>query len=179
MISKAIVWLALLGMLAGYACDTPEAPSSSSSSAAAEAALPKDKLPPTSKEDSTKNATAAIDAWVKLVDEAQYPTAWEESGAWLKQVEGKDAWVKQIGAIRNAYGPLVSRTVKTVDYKSQIPRMPPGIYVTITYDSSFANVKDAYEEIGATYEDKQWRPLGYYVGAKPPPKASPNATSDH
>jgi len=175
MVRRTIVSLAIAGMLGLYACDTPEAPQSSQSvsqSSSPFATIPKAKIPPTSKEDSTKNATGAIEAWLKLVDLGQYGTCWEQTGAWFKQGSHKDAWVKQMGAIRQAFGTLLSRKVKSVEYKTQIPRMPPGVYVNITYDSSFANVKDAYEEVGATYDDGKWQPLGYYVGAKIQPTPS-------
>jgi hypothetical protein len=165
MVRRAIFSLAIIGVLVGFACDTPEAPQSGSSSSFS-SSLPKEKIPPTSQEDSTKNANEAIDSWMKLVDQGQYASAWDQTGAWLKQAAPKDAWVKQITAIRNAYGALISRKVKSTEYKTNVPRMPPGVYVNITYDSSFANVKDAYEEVGATYENGKWQPLGYYVGSK-------------
>jgi hypothetical protein len=109
-----------------------------------------------------------------LVDQGQYETCYEQTGAWLKQeVPKKDTWIKQITATRAAFGPLISRKVKNVEYKTNPLRMPPGVYVNITYDSSFANVKDAFEEVGATFDDGKWQPLGYYVGAKPQPTSTP------
>ena len=67
----------------------------------------------------------------------------------------------QIQAMRSAYGQLLSRKVKSVEYKTNMEGMPEGTYVTITWDSSFSNVKSTVEEIGATYDDDKWQPLGY------------------
>ena len=71
-------------------------------------------------------------------------------------------------ALREAFGPLVSRTVKTTDYKTQIQDCW-GLHENITGMAALGNVKDAYEEIGATYNDGKWQPLGYYVETKPYP----------
>ena len=78
--------MVLLAVLGGYACDTPEAPQSSQSPQS-QVVHDKAKIPPTTKEDSTKNATAAIEAWLKLLDQGQYATCWDQTGAWLKQAD--------------------------------------------------------------------------------------------
>jgi Protein of unknown function (DUF4019) len=154
------LFFVLITVVLVQACDTPEGPSPSQSAPAVKA-IPKEKIPPTSKEDSTKDATAAIDAWLKLLDAAQYATCWEQSSAWLKQNAKKDDWAGPIAARRKAFGDLVSRKTKGVVYRTSAPEMPPGIYVSLTYDTVFSNVKDGLEEVSATYEDGKWRPLGY------------------
>src|SRR5579872_1988278 len=67
----------------------PSAPAQASQGADNEA-IPADRRPPTSREDSAKNAAAAIDAWLKLLDEGQYGRCWEQSSNWLKQQGSKD-----------------------------------------------------------------------------------------
>jgi hypothetical protein len=165
--------LVLLAVLGGYACDTPEAPQSSQSPQS-QVVHDKAKIPPTTKEDSTKNATAAIEAWLKLLDQGQYATCWDQTGAWLKQADPKKQWVLQIQAMRSAYGQLLSRKVKSVEYKTNMEGMPEGTYVTITWDSSFSNVKSTVEEIGATYDDDKWQPLGYTLSGPPNSTPAPN-----
>jgi hypothetical protein len=157
-----ILFLVFIGLVLSQACDTPEGPSSSPSAPAVKE-IPKDKIPPTSKEDSTKDATAAIDGWLKLLDSGQYATCWDQSSGWLKQNAKKDVWAAPIAERRKAFGDLVSRTTKSVEYRTSAPEMPPGIYVSLIYDTEFSNVKDGLEEVSATYEDGKWRPLGYVL----------------
>ena len=85
--------MVLLAVLGGYACDTPEAPQSSQSPQS-QVVHDKAKIPPTTKEDSTKNATAAIEAWLKLLD----------SGA-VRDLLGPNRRLAKTGGSQETMGP--------------------------------------------------------------------------
>ena len=109
-------------------------------------------------------ATAAVDAWVKLIDTGDYSAAYDQSGAQFKPMTDKDAWIKQITPYRAALGPMVSRTVESAEYSDSIPDLKPGQYVRLKYKTAFSRMPNSHEEITAQKEsDGVWRPLGYYV----------------
>jgi hypothetical protein len=110
-----------------------------------------------------KEATAAVDAWLKLLDQGNYGEAWDRTGAQFKKIAAKDAWVKQITPYRGALGAVKSRTLESAVYSDSIPDLQPGEYVLIKYKTSLGN-KDLHEEITVQKEnDGVWRSLGYYV----------------
>ncbi len=111
-----------------------------------------------------QQATAAIDAWVKLIDQGDYGQAYDQSGAQFKKLTGKDAWVKQITPYRGALGAVASRTVESAEFSDSIPDLKPGQYVRLKYKTAFQRMPNSHEEITAQKEnDGVWRSLGYYV----------------
>jgi hypothetical protein len=111
-----------------------------------------------------KQATAAVDTWVKLIDQGDYGKAYDETGAQFKKMTGKDAWVKQITPYRGALGQVASRTVESAEYSESIPDLQPGQYVLLKYKTAFKSMPNSHEEITAQKEtDGVWRSLGYYV----------------
>jgi hypothetical protein len=111
-----------------------------------------------------KQATAAVDAWMKLIDQGDYGQAYDQTGAQFKKLIGKDAWVKQIGPHRGVMGQLNSRKVESAEYSDSIPDLQPGQYVLLKYATSFKRMPNSHEEITAQKEnDGVWRSLGYYI----------------
>jgi hypothetical protein len=179
MVGRVVISAVLIATLCSvYACDTPEGPNSSSNSSSLNSSgsqtlyfADKTKIPPTSKDDSIKSATATVDAWLKLLDQGQYDVCWDQTGAWFHQITKKDDWAKQIKVIRSTFDPLISRKINSAKYVVSPKSAPEGVYVEISYDSSFGQVKDAEEDVSATYENGKWWPLGYSVTRKPKPKS--------
>jgi hypothetical protein len=109
-------------------------------------------------------ATKAVDAWVKLIDQGDYGQAYDQTGAQFKKMIGKDAWVQQVSPYRTALGKINSRKLESAEYSDSIPDLQAGQYVLIKYATAFTQKPDSHEEITAQKEnDGVWRPLGYYV----------------
>ena len=59
---------------------------------------------------------------------------------------------------------LVSRKVKSKDYKTSLPGAPEGEYVVIQFKTSFENKKRSIETVTPMIDDDgKWRVSGYYI----------------
>ncbi len=109
-------------------------------------------------------AQAASDSWLKVVDEARYEASWEEAAALFKQAVTKDQWKAAVAGARGPLGKLVSRKVKSREYREQLPGAPDGKYVVIQYDAVFENRASAVETVTPMVDpDGGWRVSGYFI----------------
>jgi|HubBroStandDraft_6_1064221.scaffolds.fasta_scaffold953372_2 hypothetical protein len=113
-------------------------------------------------EDATKDGIAAATSWLELLDAGKYDDAWAASADEIKSVGPKDAFAKMMEQTRAPLGKETSRTVKDKGYAKDPQNAPPGEYVQIHFDSSFANAKSATELVIVKKEpDGVWR-VGQY-----------------
>ena len=134
------------------------------------AAVPHPTVSQAEKQKAVNDATQAVDSWLRLIDSGMYSEAWDQTGQIFKSSSIKVDWAKQIGAIRTAMGPIVSRKLKEADYSSKYPEVPLGSYVRFHYDTAFKATSLGAEEVTAMRDkDGIWRPLGYYLSIKNPP----------
>ena len=114
--------------------------------------------------DKTKSAEQAAEAWLKFVDSGDYSQSWIQASSLFKSHVTEKEWEQQIQAARGPLGALISRKLKSAQYKTELPGAPDGEYVVIRYDSNFANKKDAIETVTPMLDkDGQWRVSGYYI----------------
>ena len=114
--------------------------------------------------DRTKAAQEAAEAWLKFVDSGDYSQSWIEASSSFKSHVTEKEWEQQIQAVRGPLGALISRKLKSAQYKTELPGAPDGEYVVIRYDSNFANKKDAIETVTPMLDkDGKWRVSGYYI----------------
>src|SRR5579863_9900059 len=118
MVRSAIIPLMLLAaLICTSGCQSEPAPSPQSQSSTAVAPVQAGAqssvlVPSPSQSQSVAilEASKAIGAWLKLLDNRQYGEGWDQTGKQFKDTSPKEAWCKQVGAIRTALGPVVSRT---------------------------------------------------------------------
>jgi hypothetical protein len=111
-----------------------------------------------------KAAEAASDAWLKFVDSGDYSQSWAEASSLFKAAVTQKDWEQKVSAVRQPLGALLSRKLKSAEYKTSLPGAPDGQYVVIQYDSSFANKKSAVETVTPMLDkDGQWRVSGYLI----------------
>jgi hypothetical protein len=111
-----------------------------------------------------RDAAVAADAWLKLVDDAKYADSWEQAAAYFKQAVPSEQWQRQVGAVRQPLGKLVSRTPKSKKYTTALPGAPDGKYVVIEYDTVFEHKSSATETVTPMQDpDGSWRVSGYYI----------------
>jgi hypothetical protein len=89
------------------------------------------------------NAVAAARSWLKLVDNNQYDKSWDQAAALFKKAVTKEGWNKALQTSRAPLGKLLSRSLKSKKYATQLPGAPDGQYVVIQFETSFENKKSA------------------------------------
>jgi hypothetical protein len=111
-----------------------------------------------------KQALAAANAWLALVDAGKYGESWDESAEYLKNAVGKKEFGKSLVAARKPLGKLTSRTVQAAEYRTSLPGAPDGQYVVIQFKTSFENKRSAVETVTPMFDkDQRWRVSGYYI----------------
>ena len=109
-------------------------------------------------------AQAAAETWLPLVDTGDYDGSWDAAAKLFQQAVTKDQWRQASSAVREPLGKLISRKVKSREYKEQVPGAPDGKYVIIQYDSVFENKASAVETVVPMVDpDGQWRVSGYFI----------------
>jgi len=109
-------------------------------------------------------AQQSADAWLALVDSGKYAQSWDEAAQFFKSHVTKDQWQDALHASRDPFGKLVSRKVKSADYKTSLPGAPDGQYVVIQYETSFEHKQSAVETVTPMLDkDGKWRVSGYYI----------------
>jgi len=117
-------------------------------------------------EASEKAAQSAAEPWLGLVDAAKYGDSWEQASTMFKGAVTKDQWAQQVGPVREQTGKLQSRKLKSSEYMEDPPNSPPGKYVVLQYDSTFASGAFVETVFMMKEKDGGWKVAGYFV--KPP-----------
>jgi hypothetical protein len=153
MMAMAVMAVALAGVVWAGDAENPDK----------EPGKPPDKAKPdTSKQE--KEAAAAAEAWLKLVDEGKYGESWDEAADLFKKAITKDSWEQQVKAAREPFGKLISRKILITNYTTELPGAPDGEYVVITIETSFEKKKNSVETVTPMMDpDGKWRVSGYYI----------------
>ena len=109
-------------------------------------------------------ARMAAERWLAVIDAGEYGKAWDQSAKVFRERVTREQWVEGIPKTRATLGTLKTRRAEVASYKSSVPGMPVGEYVTVRFASSFEKRDDAQELVTLVYEDGVWRPLGYGLG---------------
>lgn len=111
-----------------------------------------------------KIAIEAASEWLELNDNGKYAEGWDLTAELFKKAVEKETWEKQLTAVREPLGKLISREVMKKEYVTSMPGAPDGEYVVIQYNSSFENKKSAVERVTPMKDkDGQWRVSGYFI----------------
>jgi hypothetical protein len=146
----ALACTALLCAQAGFPQQAPAAGAAPAATAAT--ATPQDK---------ERAGALAAQGWLLLLDRRDWGTAWEASSAVFRQAVPLGAWMDAIPKVREAFGPLVERTVEQAVYKTSLPGRPDGEYVTVILASKFGQ-REVQETVTTVREaDGRWRVTGY------------------
>ena len=109
-------------------------------------------------------ARLAAEKWLAVLDSGEYGKAWDQSARKFRENVTRHQWVESLPKTRGALGALKSRRVEVASYKSSLPAMPEGDYVTVRFSTNFDKKDDAQEMVTLVFEDGIWRPLGYGIG---------------
>jgi len=109
-------------------------------------------------------AQTSAQSWLALTDSGKYAESWQEASTAFKAAVTQTKWVDMVTPVRNPLGKLLSRKLKSATYMKNPPGAPDGEYVTIQYDTSFENKKEAIETVTPMLDkDGKWRVSGYYI----------------
>jgi hypothetical protein len=132
----------------------PAAPSAPAASAPAAAAAPDTKA-------KEQEASIAAQGWLVLLDRKDWGRAWETTGSVFRRNVPLGSWMDAIPKLREPLGELVARTPVETAYKTSLQGQPDGEYVTVVFDSNFAN-KEVTEVVTTVREaDGKWHVTGY------------------
>lgn len=109
-------------------------------------------------------AVKAAEAWLKLVDGAQYKESWSEAAGFFRERVKEDDWIKMIDLARKPFGEVLERKLLKASYTTSLPGVPDGEYVVIEFQTAFSRKKNSIETITPMKEaDGKWRVSGYFI----------------
>ncbi len=124
-------------------------------------------------EDNTKNqeqqeaeqkAVKSAESWLGLVDQGEYAEGWKKAATFLQNAVSQEDFAKSLTAARKPLGNLITRKLKSKEYRTSLPGAPDGAYVVIQFDTAFENKKEAVETITPMLDkDGTWKVSGYFI----------------
>jgi hypothetical protein len=111
-----------------------------------------------------KLALSAAENWLTLVDAGNYEDSWDSTSTYFRGVVTKEQWKSSVEGVRKPLGAMISRKLKSSDYRTSLPGAPDGDYVVIQFETSFENKESAIETVTPMRDnDGTWRVSGYYI----------------
>jgi len=109
-------------------------------------------------------ARKVAEAWMPLVDSAQYAESWEKAARSFRDAVTKDQWTDSASQARKPLGKFKLRRWVLAQYMKDPPNAPPGDYLLLQYNSDFENKLGATETVVMVNEEgKVWKPAGYFI----------------
>jgi opacity protein-like surface antigen len=109
-------------------------------------------------------AQSAAESWLKLTDAGDAGASWDQAARFFKAAVTREQWTQALAGVRPPLGKVVSRKVMSRRYSEKAPGAPDGKYVTIRYETVFANKASAVETVTPMLDaDGIWRVSGYFI----------------
>jgi hypothetical protein len=109
-------------------------------------------------------AQKAADSWLALTDAGKYAESWDKSSQLFKSKVTKEQWVDALKQVRTPLGAVQSRKLNSAKYDKNPPGAPEAEFVTLRYDTNFAQFPSAVETVSFMLDkDGKWRAAGYYI----------------
>lgn len=113
--------------------------------------------------DAEKQAVAAANEWLGLLDSGKYEDAWNNSDDAIKGAGSKEQFAKAMAHMREPLGKENSRQLRDKAYAKDPQNAPPGEYVQIHFRTSFQNANSVIELVTLKKQpDGTWK-IGQYV----------------
>jgi hypothetical protein len=115
-------------------------------------------------QDKTQAAEQAAADWLKLVDFDAYARSWRQASSTFKAAVTEGNFEQTLRATRAPLGAVLSRQLKSTEYRTQLPGVPDGEYILIRYTTTFEHKKATLETVVLALEkDGHWRAAGYSI----------------
>jgi len=110
------------------------------------------------------DARNAAEAWLAGADSGKYAESWTLASKRFQTMLGQAEWVAKLTAVRTPLGALMSRTLRSSAYSTNLRGAPKGEYVVMKFDTSFENQPVAVETVTFTKDtSSEWRLSGYFI----------------
>ena len=117
-----------------------------------------------STEEKVAQAQESAQKWLNLIDNSKYTDSWSEAAQYFQNNVTKEEWEKALQGVRQPWGKMLSRKIKSTQYETSLPGAPDGEYVVIQYNTSFEHKESAIETITPMLEhDGSWKVSGYFI----------------
>ncbi|MDJ0636841.1 MAG: DUF4019 domain-containing protein [Xenococcaceae cyanobacterium MO_188.B29] len=115
-------------------------------------------------EEKIAHGNEVAQSWLNLIDSSRYTDSWLETAQYFQNNVTQEEWEKSLLGVRKPLGKILSRQLKSVEYKTSLPGVPDGEYVVIQYNTSFENKQSAIETVTPMLdEDGRWKVAGYFI----------------
>jgi hypothetical protein len=109
-------------------------------------------------------ARKAAEAWLPLIDSAQYDQSWDQAGRNFRAAVPREKWAEAAAQVRKPLGKFKLRTFALSQFMKDPPNAPPGDYYLLQYNSDFENKAGATETVVLMNEEKNvWKLAGYFI----------------
>lgn len=110
-----------------------------------------------------KEARAAAEHWLGLIDAASYPAAYALELPRLQAATTEAQFVRSMEGRRQPFGRVLSRVFIGAAYTQKLTGAPDGRYESILFRTSFAQKPGAAERVILSRETDGWRIVDYRV----------------
>jgi hypothetical protein len=110
-----------------------------------------------------KEARAAAEEWLALIDAADYAAAYAREPERLRAATTQDQFIRSMEGRRVPFGKMLSRTFIGAAFTHKLTGSPDGHYESILFRTSFAHKAVAAERVILSRESEGWRVADYRV----------------
>jgi len=108
-----------------------------------------------------KEARAAAEEWLALIDAAKYPAAYALEPPRLRAATTEEQFVRSMEGRRQPFGRVLSRVFIGAAYTRKLTGAPDGHYESILFRTAFAHKSAAAERVILSREADGWRVVDY------------------
>lgn len=109
-------------------------------------------------------AKLAAEAWLEVVDAAEYGKSWDVAASFFKAAVTKDQWEAAVVQARGPFEPMGGRQFLGAQYVTELPGAPKGEYVVMQYEIRASDNTRLVETVTKMLDtDGEWRLAGYFV----------------
>lgn len=113
---------------------------------------------------AVKRVAAAAEAWLAVLDAADYGATWDAAATLLRNAVPRAGWERAARGTRGALGAVQQREVAGAQFTRTLPGAPDGDHVVIQYRTRFEHKAAAVETVTPMRDaDGQWRVSGYFI----------------
>ena len=101
--------------------------------------------------------------WLNKLNNKQYKDCWNMLSETTQSESNFKEWNTSFIMLMKEYGDFISRKYYLAEIEKQLEGLPEGLYVTVRYQSVYANTDSAEERVILTQlENGQWSIQGYW-----------------
>ncbi len=109
-------------------------------------------------------AVSAATAWLKVVDNGEYATSWQQASTVFRGKVTERGWTSAVTPVRTPIGTLQSRRLESSVSKSDPLGAPEGEYLIMTFAATYSAKPEAVETVSMFQEsDGTWKVAGYWI----------------